>query len=59
VSRLLDEGRLHAFGEANYEPGSQSAMWLGQAVEAIANRITSDRDAVLDAVVGKPPGHIV
>jgi hypothetical protein len=26
VSRLLDEGRLHAFGEANYEPGSQSAM---------------------------------
>jgi hypothetical protein len=58
VNRLLREGRLHAFGEASFEPRSQTAMWLGQAVDEIAARITSDRDSVLESVVGKPTGHI-
>jgi hypothetical protein len=58
VNQLLREGRVHAFGEANFEPGSPTAIWLGQAVDEIAERITADRNSVLEAVVGKPPGHI-
>lgn len=56
--RLLQDGRVLAFGEANYEPGSPTAMWLGQAIDEIADRITNDRNSVLDAKVGKPPRHI-
>jgi hypothetical protein len=58
VNELLREGRVHAFGEANYEAGSSTAIWLGQAVDEIAARITADRNSVLEAKVGRPPGHI-
>lgn len=58
VNQLLREGRVLAFGEADFQTGSQTAMWLGQAVDAIADRITEDRNSVLEAKVGKPPGHI-
>lgn len=58
VNRLLREGRVLAFGEANFQAGSPTAIWLGQAVDEIADRITADRDSVLEAKVGRPPGHI-
>lgn len=59
VNQLLQEGRVLAFGEANFTTGSLTALWLGQAVDEIANRITADRNSVLEAKVGKPPRHIV
>lgn len=59
ADKLLTDDRVQAFGEANYEPGSQTAMWLSRAVDAIAERITTDRNRVLDSKVGRPPGHIV
>jgi hypothetical protein len=37
---------------------SPTAIWLGQAVDEIADRITADRDRVLEAKAGKLPGHI-
>ena len=55
---LLRDGRVLAFGEANFQTGSSTAIWLGQAVDEIAGRITGDRNSVLEATVGKPPGHI-
>ncbi len=58
VNQLLREGRVLAFGEANFTAGSPTAIWLGQAVDEIADRITSDRNSVLEAKVGKPPAHI-
>lgn len=58
VNRLLREGRVLAFGEADFQTGSPTAIWLGQAVDEIADRITADRDSVLEAKVGRPPGHI-
>ena len=58
VKGLLRDGRALAFGEADFRAGSATAIWLGQAVEEIADRITADRNGVLDAKVGRPPGHI-
>lgn len=59
VKRLQEDRRIDAFGEADYRPGSQTAMWLGQAVTDIADRITADRARILESAVGHAPGHIV
>lgn len=58
ADQLRADGRVQAFGEANYVAGSQTTMWLSRAVEAIADRITADRNRVLDSKVGRPPRHI-
>jgi hypothetical protein len=58
VKTLLQEGRVMAFGEADFRPGSPTAIWLGQAVDEIATRIAADRNSVLEASVGRPPRHI-
>lgn len=59
VTELLAAGRVHAFGEADYRPGSQTALWLTQQVIDIADRITRDRALILESAVGHAPGHIV
>ncbi|MDH3470052.1 MAG: haloacid dehalogenase-like hydrolase [Acidimicrobiia bacterium] len=55
---LLEQGRIHAFGEANYEPGTQSHLWIRHAVEQIAQRIVNDRSVAIEDRLGPPPGHI-
>jgi hypothetical protein len=59
ANNLLRDGRVHAFGEADYRDGSTTSIWLGQAIDAIADRIAADRNSVLGAKVGRPPGHLV
>ncbi len=58
VNRLQEQGRVDSFGEANYEPGSQTFMWITHAVDSIARRIVDDRQTALHSRLGKPPGHI-
>jgi hypothetical protein len=58
VNRLQEQGRVDSFGEANYEQGSQTFMWITHAVDSIARRIVDDRQAALHSRLGKPPGHI-
>lgn len=58
ANALLRDGRVHAFGEANYETGSPTSIWLSQAIDEVADRIASDRDSVMDAAVGKAPRHL-
>jgi hypothetical protein len=58
VNRLQEQGRVDSFGEANYEQGSQTFMWITHAVDSIARRIVNDRQAALHSRLGKPPGHI-
>jgi len=59
VKRLLSDARIDAFGEADYRPGSTTAMWIGQAVIEMADRITADRAQILESTVGKAPRHLV
>ncbi len=58
AARLLEQKRIDAFGEADYSAGSQTAMWITRAAEAIANRIVRDREEALSDRVGLPPRHV-
>jgi hypothetical protein len=58
AARLLEQGRVDAFGEANYSDGSHTAMWLMHAVEEIAHRIVNDREDALNQRMGLPPTHV-
>jgi hypothetical protein len=54
---LLEQGRVDAFGEADYSDASHTAMWLTQSAQAIANRIVGDREETLSDRMGLPPRH--
>ncbi len=58
ANRLLEQGRVHAFGEANYDEGSQSYMWILHATERIAERIVSDREQAISSSLGEAPTHL-
>ena len=58
AARLLEQGRVDAFGEADYSEGSHTAMWLTHAAEAIADRVVSDREDALNERMGLPPRHV-
>lgn len=58
VNELQKQDRVQSFGEANYEPGSQTSMWIENTIRDIADRIVLDREAALGHKVGKPPRHL-
>lgn len=58
VNELQKQGRVQSFGEANYKDGSQTFMWLTNAIEEIASRIVRDRERAVDDKVGLPPKHL-
>ena len=58
AARLLEQGRVDAFGEADYSDGSHTAMWLTHAAEVIAERIVADRADALNERMGLPPSHV-
>jgi len=58
AARLLEQGRVDAFGEADYSDGSHTAMWLMHAADEIARRIVSDREDALNQRMGLPPSHV-
>jgi hypothetical protein len=58
VNELQRQGRVQAFGPADYRHGSQTYMWLTDAVQEIAERIVTDRERALGDKVGKAPRHL-
>lgn len=58
VNRLQQQGRVQSFGPADYTEGSQTHMWLSNAVSEIANRIVRDRERALGEKVGEAPRHL-
>jgi hypothetical protein len=59
VRSLLEQGRVQAYGEADYESGSATDMWITTSIEEIARRIVHDREETLGDRVGTPPAHII
>jgi len=59
VNELQRQGRIHAFGEADYRQGKQAYMWIMNAVTEIADRIARDRSDALTRMLGTPPSHII
>ncbi len=58
VNELQRQGRIHAFGEADYRENSQIYMLIMHYVEEIAHRIVKKQYETLKKRVGKPPRHI-
>lgn len=58
VNELQKQGRVHSFGEANYEPNTQSYMWIMNAVDEIGKSIIKNREWVLKNRTGESPRHL-
>ena len=58
VNNLQKQGRVQSFGEANYTEGSQTAMWIKNAISEIADLIVENRERALGDKIGKPPKHL-
>jgi hypothetical protein len=58
VNRLQKQKRVQSFGEANYTRGSQTAMWIINAVSEISAQIIVNRERTLGDKIGKPPRHL-
>ncbi len=56
--RLLQTGRIHAYGPARYMSDSNTSMWLRMHIHKICERIVADREANLALRVTKPPKHL-
>lgn len=58
ANSLQQQGRVQSFGPADYSAGSQTYMWLTNAVRSIAKKIVQQRERVLDDKVGEAPKHL-
>jgi hypothetical protein len=58
VNNLQKQGRVQSYGEADYTKGSQTAMWIENAISEIAEFIVTNRQRALGDKIGKPPKHL-
>lgn len=56
--RLLQSGRIHGYGPADYTAASSTARWLRLHVHAICDRIVADRELAVAQKTVKPPRHL-
>jgi hypothetical protein len=56
--RLLQSGRIDAYGPADYRAGSSTAQWLRLHIHQICDRIVGDREAAVAMKASKPPRHL-
>jgi len=56
--RLLQAGRIHGYGPADYAATSSTARWLRLHIHAICDRIVADREAAVAAKASRPPRHL-
>ncbi len=58
VDSLRRDGRIQMFGEANYEKGSQTWLWLIETARTIADGMVADRQARIRSSVSAGPRHL-
>jgi len=58
VNNLQKQKRVQSFGEAKYTEGSQTSMWIKNAITEICIQIVKNRESALGDKIGKPPKHI-
>jgi hypothetical protein len=56
--RLLQVGRIHAYGPALYDLDSTTALWLKLHLRSICDRIVADRETAMAQRVVRPPVHL-
>jgi len=55
---LLQNGRIHSYGPANYTSESSTARWVEMHLRKMCDRIVQEHEAAVSRRVGKPPGHV-
>ena len=55
---LLENGRIDAYGAADFSPESPTALWLRMHVQKICDRISREVDEAVQTRLGKAPRHI-
>lgn len=56
---LLQSGRIHAYGPADYTNNSPTCMWLKMHLHKICQRIIKERFHALEERMSQPPKHLV
>jgi hypothetical protein len=56
--RLLQSGRIHGYGPADYTATSSTARWLRLHIHAMCDRIVNDREQAVASQTTKPPRHL-
>ena len=56
--RLLQAGRIHGYGPADYTETSSTARWLRLHIHAICDRIVADGEHAVSQRTTKPPRHL-
>ncbi len=56
--RLLQSGRIHGYGPADYTDKSSTSQWLRLHIHQICDRIVADREAAVALKASKPPRHL-
>lgn len=58
VNDLQKQKRVQSFGEANFKEGSQTSMWIKNAITEICGQIVKNRERALGDKIGRPPKHL-
>ena len=56
--RLLQSGRIHGDGPADYTEASSTSQWLRLHIHQICDRIVLDRESAVAQKASKPPRHL-
>ncbi len=56
--RLLQSGRIHGYGPADYRETSSTSQWLRMHLHQICDRIVTDREAAVALKATRPPRHL-
>jgi len=59
VDMLRRDERIQMFGEADYQEGSQTYMWLVLQAKQIADSIVKKKEQAIQASVSQPPTHLI
>lgn len=59
VESLRKDGRVQMYGEADYNEGTLTYLWLKNAITDIADRIVADEKAKLTPYVKPQPRHLL
>jgi hypothetical protein len=56
--RLLQSGRIHGYGPADYRTTSSTTQWLRMHIHQICDRIVADRETAVSEKATRPPRHL-
>jgi len=56
--RLLQSGRIHGYGPADYRLGSSTPQWIRLHIHQICDRIVADRETAVASKASRPPRHL-